>query len=43
MITNGTTHDIKVAPELVAKLDLEEAEIVCVLIRGMTLNHYESK
>lgn len=29
MITNGTTHDIKIAAELVAKLDLEEAEIVC--------------
>jgi len=29
MITYVTTHDIKVAPELVAKLDLEEAEIVC--------------
>ena len=29
MITNGTTHNVKVAPELVAKLDLEETEILC--------------
>ena len=29
MITNGTTHDVKVAPELVTKLDLEETEILC--------------
>ena len=29
MITNGTTHNVKVAPELVTKLDLEETEILC--------------
>ena len=29
MITNGTTHVVKVAPELVTKLDLEETEILC--------------
>lgn len=29
MITNGTIHDVKVAPELVTKLDLEETEILC--------------
>jgi transposase len=29
IITNGTTHDVKVAPELVEKLDLEETEVLC--------------
>ena len=29
MITNGTTHDVKVAPELVEKLDLEETDVLC--------------
>ena len=29
MITNGTTHNVKVAPELVTKLNLEETEILC--------------
>ncbi len=42
MITNGTTHDVKVAPELVEKLDLEKLRSY-VQIRVMILNHYESK
>ena len=29
IITNGTTHDVKVAPELVEKLDLEETDVLC--------------
>ncbi|TNL43765.1 IS5 family transposase, partial [Acinetobacter bereziniae] len=29
IITDGTTHDVKVAPDLISKLDLNEAEIVC--------------
>ena len=29
MITNGTTHNVKVAPELVTKLNLEETQILC--------------
>ena len=29
MITNGTTHDVKAAPELVAKWDLEETKSLC--------------
>ena len=29
MITDGTTHDIKVAPDLIATLDLKETEVVC--------------
>jgi len=29
IISDGTTHDIKVAPELVSKLDLTESEMLC--------------
>ncbi|WP_151776440.1 transposase, partial [Acinetobacter bereziniae] len=29
IITDGTTHDVKVAPDLISKIDLNEAEIVC--------------
>jgi transposase len=29
IITNGTTHDVKVAPDLVSKLDLEETKTLC--------------
>ena len=29
IITDGTTHDVKVAPDLITKLNLHETEIVC--------------
>ncbi|MBO3656463.1 IS5 family transposase, partial [Acinetobacter bereziniae] len=29
IITDGTTHDVKVAPDLISKLDLNEVEVVC--------------
>ena len=29
IISDGTTHDIKIAPDLVSKLDLTESEILC--------------
>jgi len=29
MITDGTTHDVKVAPDLISTLDLKETKVVC--------------
>ena len=29
MIIDGTTHDVKIAPELISKLDLTETDMVC--------------
>ena len=29
MITDGTTHDVKIAPELISKLELTETDMVC--------------
>ncbi len=29
MITDGTTHDAKIAPELISKLELTETDMVC--------------
>ena len=29
MITDGTTHDVKVAPYLISTLDLKETKVVC--------------
>jgi hypothetical protein len=29
IITDGTTHDVKVTPDLISKLDLNEIEVVC--------------
>lgn len=33
IISDGTTHDVKIAPILVEKLDLNETEILCADIR----------
>ncbi|APR72096.1 MULTISPECIES: IS5 family transposase [Acinetobacter] len=30
MITDGTRHDVKVAPDLISTLDLKEIKVVCV-------------
>ena len=29
IISDGTCHDIKIAPDLVSKLDLTESEVLC--------------
>lgn len=29
MITDGITHDVKVAPDLISTLDLKETKVVC--------------
>ena len=29
IISDGTTHDVKIAPDLVTLLDLEQTEILC--------------
>lgn len=29
MIADGTTHDVKVAPDLISTLDLKETKVVC--------------
>ena len=29
IISDGTTHDVKIAPKLIEKLDLDETDVVC--------------
>ena len=38
MITDGTTHDVKVAPDLISTLDLKETKVVCA-DKGYDQNH----
>jgi len=40
ILSDGTTHDVKVAPDLVDKVDLSDTEVLCA-IKAMILMHYE--
>lgn len=42
IISDGTTNDVEIAPDLLALLSLEHTEVVCI-DKGMILKNYESK